>query len=100
MDTKQINHNNLPEAVAGIYQEIDGLKKHFAETISKTITQQAQQPEKYLTREDVAKILDISIPKLRELTKAGKIKGYRIGANIRYKASDVDAALTPIVAAA
>ena len=49
--------------------------------------------ESYLTRQDVADILKISLPTLNELTKSGQLPSYRIASNIRYKATDIEQAL-------
>lgn len=48
----------------------------------------------YLTRGEVAKKLQISLPTLHSYTKDGFIRSYRIGGKVRYKADDIDKALT------
>ena len=48
----------------------------------------------YLTRGEVAKQLQISLPTLHNYTKEGYIKSYRIGGKVRYKADDIEKALT------
>lgn len=48
----------------------------------------------YLTRGEVAKQLQISLPTLHNYTKEGLIKSYRIGGKVRYKAEDIEKALT------
>jgi excisionase family DNA binding protein len=50
----------------------------------------------YLTRKEVAQRLGISLPTLGEWTKTGKIQGARIGSRVRYRESDVEAALQNI----
>lgn len=55
----------------------------------------AQAPE-YLTRQETAKRLSISLVTLNEWTKTGRIQGYRIGTRVRYKAADIDNALKAI----
>ena len=47
----------------------------------------------YLTRQEVAKILQISLPTLHDYTKRGFIPAYRIGNKVRYIRSEVDASL-------
>lgn len=49
-----------------------------------------------LTRQQTAERLKISLPTLNELTKSGKIAGYRIGNRVRYKSAEVQQALTQI----
>lgn len=56
----------------------------------------APQAEKYLTRKETAALLNVSLPTLNEYTKGGKIKGYRFGARVLYKQSEIEAALTKI----
>lgn len=50
----------------------------------------------YLTRNDVAKRLHISLPTLNEYTKSGKLKGYRINGRVLYKEDEINEALTAI----
>lgn len=48
------------------------------------------QPEtQLLTRQEVAKWLDISLPTLHAWTKSGILQAYRIGNKVRYKKSEV-----------
>lgn len=50
----------------------------------------APQPETHLlTRQEVAKWLDISLPTLHAWTKKGILQAYRIGNKIRYKKNEV-----------
>jgi excisionase family DNA binding protein len=56
-----------------------------------------QIKDKYLTRHEVAKLLRISLPTLNELTKKGKLIGYRIGGRVLYKESEVESSLHQIV---
>jgi len=44
----------------------------------------------FLTRNETAKMLRISLPTLAEYTNNGIIPGYRIGAGVRYKQSEVE----------
>jgi len=53
-------------------------------------------PDEYLTRQQAADKLMISLPTLNELTKGGKLPGYRIGNRLRYKATEIQQALTQI----
>jgi excisionase family DNA binding protein len=58
---------------------------------------QEKEANEFLTRKEVAKKLGISLPTLWEWTKDGKIQGARIGTRVRYRGSDVQAALKNIV---
>lgn len=43
----------------------------------------------YLSRQEVARLLKITLPTLHEYTKAGIIKGSRIGSRVLYLESDI-----------
>ena len=67
------------------------------EKILFTLLQQFQKKEtKPLTRKEAASYLDVSLPTLHEWTKIGKIRGARIGAQVRYRHEDIEAALKDI----
>ncbi len=51
----------------------------------------------YLTREEVAKLLRISLPTLHDWTKTGTIKAYRIGRRVLYKENEVNSSLHSII---
>ena len=46
-------------------------------------------PEELLSRTDTAKMLGVTLPTLRDYTRRGYLAGYRIGARVRYKRSEV-----------
>ncbi|MFJ1474636.1 helix-turn-helix domain-containing protein [Capnocytophaga cynodegmi] len=60
--------------------------------------QQSQETfsDEYLTRKQVAEKLKISLPTLNKYTKAGILKGYRIGGRVLYKRSEVEQSLREI----
>ena len=51
---------------------------------------------KYLSRNNAAKYLDVSLPTLDDYTKSGKVKGYRLGKKIKYLESDLINAMDAI----
>ena len=51
------------------------------------------QAEKYLTRKETAAKLNVSLPTLNEYTKRNLIRGYRFGARVLYKQSEIETAL-------
>ena len=53
-------------------------------------------PEKYLTRRETAKLLQVSLVTLNDWSKKGIIQSYRIGGRIRYKLSEIDEALKEV----
>lgn len=62
----------------------------------KTGTSADQKPtekEVYLTRQQTADFLQISLPTLHQYTKDGLISSFRIGSKIRYKKSDIEKAM-------
>ncbi|MBA7545996.1 hypothetical protein ES705_38378 [subsurface metagenome] len=73
------------------------------QTVSETIKAEREDtPSKefkpnYLTRLEVAKRLNVSLPTLNEYTKRGLIPAYRIGARVLYKESEIDDALNQVV---
>lgn len=52
--------------------------------------------KKYLTREEAANLLDVSLHTLNKWTKEGRVKGYRIGSRVRYVASELGNSLSLI----
>ncbi|WP_271393554.1 helix-turn-helix domain-containing protein [Aequorivita sinensis] len=57
---------------------------------------QPVQPPEYLTRQEVAKILKVSLVTLSDWNKKGILKPYRLGNLIRYKTDELDKALVAI----
>ena len=51
---------------------------------------------RYLSRQEVATLLKISLPTLNEYTRTGIIKGSRIGSRVLYAESDVKEAVKDI----
>jgi excisionase family DNA binding protein len=51
-----------------------------------------KQIDGYLTRNEVAEILNISLPTLNLYTKKGLLKSYKMGARVLYKKCEVDIA--------
>jgi excisionase family DNA binding protein len=51
---------------------------------------------KYLTRKEVCAFLKISLPILCNYTKAGRIKGFRIGTRVLYKLEDIEQGMKSI----
>ena len=53
-------------------------------------------PPEYLTRQEVATILKVSLVTLTDWNKKGILKPYRLGNLIRYKRNEIDQALIAI----
>jgi excisionase family DNA binding protein len=80
----------VPAGINLLFEQLASLKQIME---SKPIKESQPISETYLTRQEVAKILKISLPTLNELTKSGQLPSYRIASNIRYKASDIEQSL-------
>lgn len=52
-------------------------------------TAAAPQPEELLTRQETAKQLHVTLPTLRDYTRRGYVKGYRMGNRVLYKRNEV-----------
>lgn len=76
---------NRLEHKLNILQEnlISQLKKEF----------QPKEPEEYLSRSEVARLLKITTATLDRWTDQGKLKRYGLGARIFYKRSEVESSL-------
>ncbi|WP_072877461.1 helix-turn-helix domain-containing protein [Salegentibacter echinorum] len=57
---------------------------------------QAPDPEEYITRQEAAEILKVSIITLSDWNKKGILNPYRLGTLVRYKRSELDKALIQI----
>ena len=66
----------------------------FKESIKEILQQYKVKPlEEYLTRQEAADVLKISLPTLDNLTKTKGLKRYQVGRDFRYKRSDIDKAV-------
>jgi excisionase family DNA binding protein len=61
-----------------------------------SLLKEMQASPKYLTRKEVCKLLNISLPTLGEYTRSGIITGRRVGSRILYDEAGVQAALKQI----
>lgn len=51
------------------------------------------EPDDLLSRAETAKLLHLTLPTLRKRTKEGRLRGYRMGARVLYRRSEVIASL-------
>ena len=66
----------------------------FEELIKETLQQHKfRLPEEYLTRQQTADILKVSLPTLDSLTRAKGLKRHQVGETFRYIRSEVDKAM-------
>jgi excisionase family DNA binding protein len=76
--------------VKALVQEI--AKAVSQELAAKLPTDQPAQDD-LLSREEAARLLHITLPTLRQRTKEGRLRGYRMGARVLYRRSEVIASL-------
>ncbi|MES2138492.1 MAG: helix-turn-helix domain-containing protein [Bacteroidota bacterium] len=76
----------LRQIIVDIFKEIEGLKQIKQELTGKS----------YLSRKEVAKTLQVSLPTLRQYVKSGFIQSHRIGRRILFKSNEVELALTQV----
>ena len=49
-----------------------------------------KESQEYLTRQETARLLQVSLVTLNDWSKRGILQSYRIGGRIRYKKSEID----------
>lgn len=94
MDTQKITITQIQSIEASElltrFDKLDNRLNQLQETVK-------PQPETHLlTRQEVAKWLDISLPTLHAWTKSQILQAYRIGNKVRYKKDEVLNALQSI----
>lgn len=83
----QITEEKLTETILeGVKKELEQFKKQF----------QPQQPTKWISRNDVAKMLGVSFTTLYSWNSKKILIAYSIGNRVYYKLDEVNRALTPI----
>ena len=63
-----------------IKTELDDVKKHL----------QPKEPNRYLTRQDVAKMLDIDLSSVHNWSKKGILQPYQISGRVYYKLEEIE----------
>ena len=84
-----------------IIQDSEEFKDNLMQAFRRELEQlkqeyQPKQPTQYLTRAEVAKLLQIDLSTLHAWTKKGKLNPYGIGNRVYYKRQEVEAALKPL----
>ena len=87
-NTNNILNSLLAEALPVVESWLRGV---VADEVRRTIEDERkkEKPERYLSREEVCELLDISKVTLWDRTKAGKIKATRIGRRVVYAESEI-----------
>ncbi|MDT0649754.1 helix-turn-helix domain-containing protein [Autumnicola edwardsiae] len=73
---------------------VDQLKTSLLTALQKEF--QPKEPEEYLSRAEVAKMLKIDLSTLFKWTKAGKLKKHALGNRVYYKRSEVEQAIVEL----
>lgn len=74
------------EIQRGIKKELDAFLQHFKPV----------QPNKYLTRQDVASMFKVDLSTIHNWCKSGKLKPYGIGSRVYFLSSDIHNCLIPL----
>lgn len=81
---------NLNELLEKIGQVIDS-------KLSQVATQNTKQNQSsFITRQDVSKLLKISLPTLNEWTKLGWLQSYKLGNRVLYKQDEIEEAVAKV----
>lgn len=84
-------HNITPDEFKN--ELISSLKDVIQELLAET---KKEKPLEYLTRQEVAKILKVSLVTIIDWSRNGIIKPYRLGNLVRFKSNELDDALIRI----
>jgi excisionase family DNA binding protein len=74
----------LTKLFTDLQNQINELKLHY----------EPKQPTEYLTRNEVAELLKISLVTVHNWSKQGVLKSYGIGNRVYFKRSDIELAIT------
>ena len=69
-----------------IKTELDDVKKHL----------QPKEPNRYLTRQDVAKMLDIDLSSVHNWSKKGILQPYQISGRVYYKLQEIESSIVQL----
>jgi excisionase family DNA binding protein len=90
------NSNPIENPFEIIQRRFDQIEEILSELKAAKQSTQSITPTTYLSREDVAKKLGISMWTLNAWLKLGVIKSYRIGRRRLIKEHELDSALKPV----
>lgn len=76
---------------------LDSLVEHIASKVSEQLEEKQQAVEhEYLSRDQVAKMLRISLPTLHDWCKKGILQSYRLGKRVYFKSQEVEESMKRI----
>lgn len=73
--------------------EFEAIIKRVVREVMTEINNSPKAEEVFLTRKQTAARLGISLPTLHDYTTSGKLQSHRIGGSVRYKLTEIEAAL-------
>lgn len=83
----QVTPEQLQDAIIkGIVSHLNDLKVHF----------QPKEPEVYLTRQEVSKMLKVDLSTIHNWCKSGKLTRYCIGNRVYFLRSQLEESIIPI----
>lgn len=83
----QTTPEKLQESILkGIKSQLEKLKEEY----------QPKEPEEYLSRAEVAKMLKVDISTIHNWSKSGRLKRYGIGNRVYFKRSDIERAIVQL----
>lgn len=87
-NTNSILSTILGEALPIVENWLRGV---VADEVRRTIEEERQKarPDVYLTRQETAQALKVSLPTLWKLSKEGKIKATKIGRSVKFSESEI-----------
>ena len=88
----EISFNNMPQAVAKVYDEVFLIRNQLAELKQNF---EPKTPTEYLTRTQVSEMLKCDLSSVHNWTVKGLLIPYGISNRVYYKRSEVEAALIP-----
>lgn len=90
----QLTQPELKALIRETFNEVvsNELKNHFIVPAPECTS----GTQELLTRREVAQLLQVSLPTLHAYTKQGLIKAIRFGRQVRYRKSDIEAAMQEV----
>ena len=92
-DLNEITFNNMPSAVAKVYDVVNEITKQLAEIKNSF---EPKKPAEYLTISELAELLKCDRTTVHNWTKKGKLVKHCIGNRTYYKRSEVEDAIIKI----
>jgi excisionase family DNA binding protein len=91
---KELTFNEMPEAIAGIYEQLNRIELLLSQRQG---TQSGPtQSTGYITRNQVCKLLHITLPTVHSWMKSGKLKAYHVGGRTLFLENEVLQAVKPV----